>query len=120
MAVNSGVKQITFPVKDAAKSKELYRRLLGVEPYADFPGYVGFRLDGQEIGLVPPGMQGVVEPTDYFQVADIRQTVKALTEAGAKIRKDVWDVGMGRLVALVEDPDGNIIGLIQDPVHKEN
>ncbi len=36
-----------------AASRELYQGLLGAEPTADTPYYVGFDVDGQQIGLVP-------------------------------------------------------------------
>ena len=38
-----GVKAIIIPVRDLAGAKALYRTVLGVEPYADEPYYVGFR-----------------------------------------------------------------------------
>ena len=50
-----GIKTIVYPVKDLAKAKVLYGQLVGVEPYADEPYYVGFRVGGQEIGLDPNG-----------------------------------------------------------------
>ncbi len=36
------------------------------------------------------------------------------TAAGATVREPAHDVGGGRLVATVTDPDGNVLGLIQD------
>ena len=39
-----GIKSVIYPVKDLVKAKELYRKLLGVEPYFDEPFYVGFPL----------------------------------------------------------------------------
>ncbi|MDQ1420582.1 MAG: hypothetical protein QOJ52_2544, partial [Acidimicrobiaceae bacterium] len=51
--MSQGIKLIVYPVKDAAKAKTLYSTLLGVEPYADAPYYVGFRVGDQEIGLDP-------------------------------------------------------------------
>ena len=37
-----------------------------------------------------------------------------MTAAGAKLKDPVRDVGGGRLVATVTDPDGNVLGLLQD------
>ena len=48
--MGQGIKTIVFPVKDLAGAKALFQDLLGVEPYADQSNYVGFRVDGQEIG----------------------------------------------------------------------
>jgi len=33
------------------------------------------------------------------------------------VNEPVRDVGAGRLVATVTDPDGNVLGLLQDPEH---
>ena len=35
---------------------------------------------------------------------------------GATVKESPHDVGGGRLVATVTDPDGNVLGLIQDRV----
>jgi hypothetical protein len=51
--MNQGVKTVIYPVNDLARAKAFYRILLGVEPYADQPYYVGFRIGDQEIGLDP-------------------------------------------------------------------
>jgi hypothetical protein len=37
-----------------------------------------------------------------------------VTAAGATVKEPAHDVGGGRLVATVTDPDGNVLGLIQD------
>jgi len=38
-----------------------------------------------------------------------------VTAAGATVKELPRDVGGGRLVATVSDPDGNVLGLLQDP-----
>jgi predicted enzyme related to lactoylglutathione lyase len=38
-----------------------------------------------------------------------------VTAAGATVKEPAHDVGGGRLVATVTDPDGNVLGLLQDP-----
>jgi predicted enzyme related to lactoylglutathione lyase len=37
-----------------------------------------------------------------------------VTAAGATVKEPVRDVGGGRLVATVTDPDGNVLGLLRD------
>ena len=37
-----------------------------------------------------------------------------MTAAGATVKEPANDVGGGRLVATVTDPDGNVLGLLQD------
>lgn len=114
--MKKGISVIIFPVKDLAKAKSLYGKLLGEKPYADAPYYVGFRVGELEIGLDPNGhKQGLTAPLGYFQVEDIQDSLKSLVEAGSSIVSPARDVGKGLLVASVKDVDGNVIGLRQEP-----
>lgn len=109
-----GMQLIVYPVKDMVRAKALYREFLGVEPYADQPYYVGFRVGEQEIGLDPNGHQkGMKGPIGYVEVKDIHGSLRSLLEAGARERQGVTDVGGGKLIAWLEDADGNLIGLQQ-------
>jgi predicted enzyme related to lactoylglutathione lyase len=114
--MNQGIQLLVYPVKDIARAKALYRTLLGVEPYADAPYYVGFRVGDQEIGLDPNGHQaGLTGRVGYRQVTDIKKSLKSLLDAGAQTVQDVKDVGGGKLIAWVKDADNNITGLMQSP-----
>ena len=109
-----GIRLFIYPVKDLAKAKTLYTKLLGTEPYVAGAYYVGFKVGDQEIGLDPNGHnKGMTGPVGYWQVNDIRQSLQLLLDAGAQAQQEVKDVGGGRLIASVKDADGNIIGLIQ-------
>ncbi len=110
--MNQGVKTIIYPVKDMARAKAQFRTLLGVEPYGDQPYYIGFKVGDQDIGLDPNGHKAGM--TAYYSVDDIKQSLQALVDAGAQTLREVTNVGGGRLVASVRDPEGNIIGLVQD------
>jgi predicted enzyme related to lactoylglutathione lyase len=110
-----GIKTVLHPVSDLATAKMMYAALLGVQPQADGPYYVGFEAAGQQIGLVPGGgPQGMTSPVAYWHVADIEAKLSEVTAAGATLKEAAHDVGGGRLVATVTDPDGNVLGLIQD------
>ncbi|MFF7125361.1 MULTISPECIES: VOC family protein [unclassified Streptomyces] len=114
--MTAGLQTIIYPVKDKDRSKALFTALLGVEPYVDEPYYVGFKAAGQDVGLDPSGhAQGLTGPVPFWHVADLRERLAALLEAGAELLQDVRDVGNGRLIASVKDPDGNLVGLLQDP-----
>jgi predicted enzyme related to lactoylglutathione lyase len=114
--MDEGIRLFVYPVKDLARAKTLYSKLLGVEPYADAPYYVGFRVGDQEIGLDPNGhAQGMTGPIGYCQVNDIKRSLQLLLDAGAQVQQEVKDVGEGKLIAWVKDADGNIIGLMQSP-----
>ena len=110
-----GIKTVLHPVTDLAKAKAVYAALLGISPQADSSYYVGFDAEGQHIGLVPGGgPQGMTSPVAYWHVSDIEAKLAEVTAAGATVKDPVRDVGGGRLVATVTDPDGNVLGLIQD------
>jgi predicted enzyme related to lactoylglutathione lyase len=114
--MTSGMKTVIYPVKDIAAAKQLYGKLLGVAPDMDEAYYVGFGVDGQQVGLDPNGHgKGMTGPVGYWHVDDISESLEALLEAGAETQQPINDVGGGRLVATVKDADGNVIGLLQDP-----
>jgi predicted enzyme related to lactoylglutathione lyase len=111
-----GIKTVLHPVSDLARAKAVYTALVGAPPQADGPYYVGFDVGGQHIGLVPGGAgQGMTSPVAYWHVPDIEAKLAEVTAAGATVKEPPRDVGRGRLVATVLDPDGNVLGLLQDP-----
>ena len=110
-----GIKTVLHPVSDIGRAKAVYAALLGVAPQTDGSYYVGFEAEGQHIGLVPNGgPQGMTSPVAYWHVADIEARLAAVTAAGATLKEPAHDVGGGRLIATVIDPDGNVLGLLQD------
>jgi predicted enzyme related to lactoylglutathione lyase len=109
------IKTVLHPVSDLATAKAVYTALLGSGPLADTDYYVGFEAGGQHLGLLPGGgPQGLTSPVAYWEVPDIEATVAEVTAAGAAVKEPVHDVGGGRLVATLVDPDGNLLGLQQD------
>ena len=110
-----GIKTVLHPVSDVAAAKAVYTALLGVQPMADESYYVGYEVEGQHIGLVPNGaQQGMTAPVAYWHVPDIEAKLAEVTAAGATVKEPAHDVGGGRLVAAFTDPDGNVLGLLQD------
>jgi predicted enzyme related to lactoylglutathione lyase len=114
--MTSGMKTIVYPVKDLAAAKKLYGALLGAEPVVDEPYYVGFDVDGQDIGLDPDGhRKGLTGSLGYWHVDDITTTLASVLAAGGEQHQEITDVGGGKLIATVTDTDGNLIGLLQMP-----
>ena len=105
------IKLIVYPAKDLEKTKSLYSKFLGVEPYVDGPYYVGYKLDNLEVGLDPSGKAVIC----YIDVADIKSSLQALVDAGAVIEQDIKDVGGGMLIAQIKDANGNVLGLRGPP-----
>lgn len=110
-----GIKTVLYHVSDMARATSMYSTLLGVEPYTADDYYVGFQIDGQEIGLVniniAGGKTGVIP---HVHVEDIDAAHQALVDAGAEELTPVADVGGGLRVSTVRDADGNVIGLSQE------
>jgi predicted enzyme related to lactoylglutathione lyase len=114
MTNTTGIQTVLHPVTDLAKAKEVYSALLGVEPTTDSPYYVGYEAEGQQIGLVPSS--DMTSPIAYWHVPDIEAKLAEVTAAGAVVKNSPRDVGGGRLVATFTDPDGNVLGVLQDRV----
>jgi len=105
-----------YQVYDLPLAKEFYSQALGKDPYFDEPFYVGFNVDGHELGLDPdvskrpPGGSGVI---GYWRVEDINAAWQHLTTIGATSIELPHAVGVDLQVSVVADPFGNYIGLIQ-------
>ncbi|HMD02922.1 MAG TPA: VOC family protein [Candidatus Baltobacteraceae bacterium] len=109
------VSLITYTVADLTKAKRFFGELIGAEPYADSPGYVGYKCGEMEIGLVPSGDKREPGALAFWTVSDIAESVKALEAAGGTVVQEIADVAYGLLVASVKDPNGAIVGLRQFP-----
>ena len=112
-SATEGVKTILHPVTDLAAAKATYIALLGMEPTADSPYYVGSEAEGQQIGLV--------QRTAGHDLADRllargrhRGQARRGDRRGRRGEGAAKEVGGGRLVATFTDPDGNVLGLVQD------
>jgi predicted enzyme related to lactoylglutathione lyase len=105
---------LIYPVTDLPAAKKVFSALLGTQPHTDESYYVGYNVDGQEIALDPNGhRKGLTGGTPYWPVDDLEATVESLVGAGATVKQKPTNVGGGRTVAVLADPDGNMIGLMQ-------
>jgi predicted enzyme related to lactoylglutathione lyase len=111
------LRTIVYKVSDLDKAKAWYSDAFGISPYFDQPFYVGFDINGCELALDPsPGSTPSPSTSiTYWSVADIAAAVARLLSVGATIHEDTHEVGDGIYVASVNDPFGNIIGLIHVP-----
>jgi predicted enzyme related to lactoylglutathione lyase len=113
-----GLRTVIYRVDDLDRAKAWYRQAFEVEPYFDQPFYVGFNVGGFELGLDPdlsggrPGPGGAVA---YWGVASIEAAVDHFVGLGASVVEPAKEVGGGIKVAVVADPSGNPIGLIENP-----
>ncbi|HEY5933146.1 MAG TPA: VOC family protein [Kofleriaceae bacterium] len=112
------IRSVIYQVDDLPLAKAFYSAILGKKPYFDEPYYVGFDVEGQELGLHPdiskirPGAGGAVA---YWRVDDLGATWQHVLAIGADAVDSPHDVGGGISTAIVSDPCGNLVGLIQTP-----
>ena len=103
------IRSLVIPVSDVDAAKAVYTALLGT-PHTDQPYYVGYNADGFEISLNPQG-KGVGGAVAYTDVDDLDAVRAALIAAGATERSAPMEVGPGARVCVLEDTDGNAVGL---------
>ena len=107
-----GLRTTVYPVGELAAAKDWFTQVFGKAPYFDQPFYVGFEIGGFELGLVPDGQPGIDGGKVYWGVDDIDAEVARIVGLGATIINDIEDVGDGIKVVELEDPFGNLLGLI--------
>jgi catechol 2,3-dioxygenase-like lactoylglutathione lyase family enzyme len=109
-----GLRTVIYAAPDLDAAKAWWTAYLGFGPYFDEPFYVGFEVAGYELGLLP-----TAEPSDgaltYWGVADVPAAVQAAIAAGATEHTPASEVGEGIVTATVRTPNGEIVGLIDNP-----
>ena len=107
-----GLRSAFVSVPDMEKGKAFYTALLGHEPYFDEPFYVGYDVEGFELGLVVSPSGGTEAA---WAVHDPDSALGAAVELGATVVEEPRDVGDGIIVATFADPFGNHVGVIRNP-----
>jgi len=109
-----GLRSHIFQVADLNAAKAWYTELLGVSPYFDEPFYVGFNVGGYELGLLPSKGASHGSVT-YWGVPNADAAYAQLLELGAAALRPVENVGGDIRLGAVTDPQGNILGVIENP-----
>ena len=109
------LRTIIYAAPDLAATKAWYAETFGIQPYFDERFYVGFSINGFELGLDPNQKpSGATGPVVYWKVADIQTAHAHLLSKGAAQLTGIQEVGGGIQVATVIDPFGNQVGIIQE------
>jgi predicted enzyme related to lactoylglutathione lyase len=105
---------VIYHVNDLAKAKEWYFNLTNVQPYFDEAFYVGFNINGFELGLDPDldNIDTGNHTVTFWSIADINYSVEKAVAIGATIFAPICNVGGSIETAIVTDPFGNNIGFI--------
>ena len=107
--VHGQVCYLQMPAVDAARAAAFYEAVFGWQtehPYQDFesPGLIGQWVPGR-----PPASDA--GPMIWIHVADLAQTLEAVTKNGGGITDPPSPDGPDRTLATIVDPEGNPIGL---------
>ena len=109
-----GLRTVIYQVDDLTRGKAFYSAATGRTPYFD---ELFYDVGGFELGLDPdltkrgPGGGGAIA---YWKVDDIKGAHGFLVALGAKSLEAPHNVGGSIEVAVLADPFGNHIGLIQE------
>jgi len=106
--VSPTIRSLVVPVSDLDAAKSVYTALLGA-PHTDESYYVGYNIDGFEVGLNPGN--DTDGPVAFADVDDLDATRETLLAAGAIERSAPRQVAPEARVCVLADADGNPIGL---------
>lgn len=109
-----GIQTLIFPAPDLREATTWWTSFLGREPYFNQPFYVGFNLEGYQIGL-NPGASMDAGPVTYIGVDDIDDAVRDAFSKGAQMESPAEDVGDGIKVATILSPTNHRFDLIFNP-----
>ena len=115
-----GLRTAAYSVGNIAEAKKWYAAVFDTPPYFDEPFYVGFNIQGYELGLWPrdEALTNAENLIMYWGVEDIDKSYHMLLEHGGLAHEAPNDVGDGIMVASVRDPWGNVLGIIFNPHFK--
>lgn len=104
--------------RDRAKLQEFYRTLFewDIEDRSEMNySMIGAGIGGPEGGVGGGIAQSPAAPmvTVYVQVADLGETLKKAESMGGGTVSPPMDVPNGPTIAQMRDPEGNVIGLVQ-------
>jgi hypothetical protein len=102
--------------RNAAALREFYEQIFGWEMSADNP--LGVAVIKPGIGGPVEGVGGTLFPGEprviiFVQVADLQESLAKAVSLGGQRVMEPFDVPNGPTVAQIADPEGNIIGLVQ-------
>jgi predicted enzyme related to lactoylglutathione lyase len=109
------LRTVIYHVADLQAAKEWYIKATGVRPYFEESFYVGFDINGFELGL-DPSMKNITpgnHTESYWAVESVKEASQKFVDLGATLIQEATNVGGTIYVAIVADPFGNHIGFIE-------
>ena len=109
------IKHIEFAATDGAKLKSFYAGLFGWKiQHRDMGGFDYYDIDlgGEPSAGIRDEPMGEAETVVYVEVDDVEEAVEKARSLGAEIRIEPMEYGDLKF-ALINDPEGNPVGLTQ-------
>ncbi|MBN9151373.1 MAG: VOC family protein [Micrococcales bacterium] len=110
------ITHIDIPVSDFATAAEFYSGLFGWQ-IAEVPGFEGYpmwqapnKISG---GGLAPRSEDFTQPRSYVEVDSIDDTLLDAVAAGGTVIMDKSEISETSWWAVIQDPDGNNIGLYE-------
>jgi len=126
-----GIATVNIWSEDVQKAKEWYLKVLGCEPYFERNGeddklaYIEFRIGDSEteLGIMDKNFAPITNVKGgaiiYWHVDDLDKTIGNFVSENAILIQKPVERGNNFTTAILEDPFGNIIGLMYNPHYKE-
>ena len=113
------ITHIDIPVSDMARASDFYGRLFGWN-ISEMPGFEGYPMwsapNGISGGGLAPRSDDFTQPRSYVEVDSIDDTIAAVTEVGGSVAMQKAPITESSAWAVIVDPDGNHIGLVEGVV----
>ena len=111
----TGLRTIVYHVASLEVAKMWYAEMFDIKPYFDESFYVGYDINGCELGLDPNGdsYTGGNSSITYWKVDDIDSIFEKFKSKKVVIHEEIHSVGGAIRLGSVKDPFDNIIGLIE-------
>src|SRR5438132_1435927 len=115
----------SLATSDAARAKAWFADKIGWQPKREWPGLLLYEVGPTQFGVYETGAAGTAKNTvAFWLVKDLPAEVARLRDRGVvfedydfgeiKTVDGVMTDDDGSLVAWFKDPDGNVLGLIED------
>ena len=112
------ISYLEIPVTDLARSTAFYGQLFGwrIVEVPDFPGYPMWeapnRISG---GALDRRIEGFTQPRSYVEGDSIDETLAKATARGGTVLQGKAQISETSWWAVLADPDGNHLGLFEEP-----
>ncbi|MCL3837422.1 VOC family protein [Aeromicrobium duanguangcaii] len=110
------ITHIDIPTSDHRQAQDFYGALFGWK-FVEHPGFEGYPMwqAPNEIsgGGFAPRSPGFTQPRSYVEVDSIDDTLATARDRGARVVMERQPISDTSWWAVIEDPDGNVVGLYE-------